>query len=117
MNPEIIETRNPRPFRLRARFERIVRLAYWMILAAIPAYLLDSVCIWLFDEGQRQSLPFAWVLLLVFIIPAALITLVIAIVEIALFLALLMTLVGRDVLIRPQIRFGRAPRGSVKNVN
>ena len=110
VNPEIIEPRLQPTSTLTwaARGERAGRLLYWMLMASLPALVLDGTCAWLLDQGRAQDVPFAWLLLIVFIVPAALATLVIGIVELAMFGVLIATLFGRDVIMRPQFRFGQA---------
>lgn len=100
-NPEIIEPgdrpRGEARTAIPGRWWTLLRLLRWMISVTLPAVLLDSICFWLFDAAHAGAGPFAWLLLAVFALPAALATLAAAAANIVLLVLFAGVLLGRDV--------------------
>jgi hypothetical protein len=120
-NPEIIEPgQSPRAPRAAGdgfgdRVGRALRILMMMIKFSVPAFFLDSVCIWLFDMGRTDGSVFAWLLLLLLIFPALILTGLAVVVDLFLTFAFLATLSGRavNVVQAPFAKFVRYPGGGV----
>lgn len=95
-NPEIIvpgEIRRPTP--KSGRFLGALQILSWMLAAAAPAFVFDSIFLWLFELSRQDGNPVTWLLLLL-VSPLALVaSLVAAILVSLLILAFIANLFGR----------------------
>ena len=111
-NPEIIEPgQTTTAVASGGRIRRALGIILMMIKFTAPAFLIDSVCIWLIDLGHSSVL--AWLALLVLFLPALILSGLALLVNLFLFFALVATLSGRTVsaVQAPFARFVRYPQG------
>lgn len=74
-NPEIIEPGQTRAqVQPTGRLRMILQILWWMVSAAFPAWIFDSICLWLFDQAVNHGAVLAWVPLILLAPVSALLT-------------------------------------------